>query len=206
MSLRALRTLIAIARHGTFARAGDAIGLTQSAVSLHVKLLEAEFRASLFDRSRRRPTLTEAGLLALERAEALVANYDAIADEIAAGPGLRGRLRLGAIQSALAGPLPSALGRLKQEHPNLRISVASGMSAELAGRIDAGDLDAAITTHPVKPFPAGLAFTPLYADRFWIVAPPDAAGRDADALLTSLPFLRFDKRAWAGRMIEEELR
>ncbi|WP_119680864.1 LysR family transcriptional regulator [Indioceanicola profundi] len=206
MSLRALRTLVAIARHGTFGRAADALGLTQSAVSLHVKALEEEFRATLFDRSRRRPVLTEAGHLALQRAEAIIAAYDAIAGEIAAGPGLRGRLRLGAIQTALAGRLPQALGRLKREHPLLRISVASGMSAELAGRVDAGDIDAAVTTEPVKPYPAGLSFEPLYADRFWIIAPPDAAGADARELLTGLPFLRFEKRAWAGRMIEDELR
>ncbi|WP_207479994.1 LysR family transcriptional regulator [Arenibaculum pallidiluteum] len=206
MSLRALRSLVAIARHGTFARAADALGLTQSAVSLHVKALEEEFRAALFDRSRRRPVLTEAGRVALERAQAVLAAYDAIPAEIAAGQGLRGRLRLGAIQTALAGRLPQALGRLRRQHPHLRVAVASGMSAELALRVEAGDLDAAITTEPVKPHPAGLAFEPLYTDRFWIVAPPEAEGSDARTLLTTLPFLRFDKRAWAGRMIEDELR
>ena len=53
MSLRALRTLIAIAQHGSFARAADTVHLTQSAVSLHIKSLEEEINASLFDRSRR---------------------------------------------------------------------------------------------------------------------------------------------------------
>ncbi len=51
MSLRALRTLVAIARHRTFARAGEAIGLTQSAVSLQTKSLEEAFNVRLFDRS-----------------------------------------------------------------------------------------------------------------------------------------------------------
>lgn len=54
MSLRAFRTLVAIARHRTFARAGEAIGLTQSAVSLQIKTLESEFNVQLFDRSRSR--------------------------------------------------------------------------------------------------------------------------------------------------------
>lgn len=206
MSLRALRALLAIERHGTFAQAADALGLTQSAVSLYVKALEEQFRAQLIDRSRRRPTLTEAGRMALERARILIDVYDAIPGEIAAGPGLSGRLRLGAIQTALAGRLPAALGRLKAQHPHLRVSVASGLSAELAVRLNAGDFDAAITSEPVKPCPAGLAFEPLYADRFWIVAPSSAAGLDAARLLTTLPFLRFDKRAWAGRMIEDALR
>jgi DNA-binding transcriptional LysR family regulator len=197
---------VAIARHGSFVRAADTLGLTASAVSLHVKALEDEFRAPLFDRSRRRPTLTEAGLLAVERAETILATYDGIAHDVSTGPGLAGRLRLGAIQTALAGPLPDALASLRQQHARLRIGVVSGMSAELAQRIDAGELDAAITTEPVRPHPAGLSFTPLYFDRFWVVAPPSATGQDARQLLERLPFLRFDKRAWAGRMIEDELR
>jgi DNA-binding transcriptional LysR family regulator len=206
MSLRALRSLVAIARHGSFIRAADALGLTPSAVSLHVKALEETFRAQLFDRSRRLPTLTEAGQAAVKRAEAILAAYDGIADELAAGPGLVGRLRLGAIQTALAGLLPGSLARLRQEHPGLRISVVSGMSAELAKQIDLGELDAAITTEPVRPYPANLAFTPLYTDLFWAVASVNHAGSTLHDLLATQPFLRFDKRAWAGRIIEEELR
>jgi ABC-type glutathione transport system ATPase component len=61
MSLRALRSLKAIAHHGSFARAGEAVGLTQSAISLQVRGLEEEFGVQLFDRSRRLPVLTEAG-------------------------------------------------------------------------------------------------------------------------------------------------
>jgi len=206
MSLRALRTLLAIARHGTFARAADAVGLTQSAVSLHVRKLEQEFRATLFDRSHRHPVLTESGQLAVARAREILALYDAIRDELAQGGGLTGRLRVGAIQSALAGPLPDALAALRRGHPRLRVQVASGMSAELANRVVAGDLDAAITTEPVKPHPAGLVATPLYEDCFWIIAPPGFEGRSAEEILRQLPFIRFDRRAWAGRMIEAELR
>ena len=54
MSLRALRTLQAIARHGSFAAAGKAVGLTQSAVSLQVKALEEEFG----DKERIDPAIT----------------------------------------------------------------------------------------------------------------------------------------------------
>ncbi|QDL94632.1 LysR family transcriptional regulator (plasmid) [Paroceanicella profunda] len=206
MSLRALRSLVAISRHGSFARAAETLGLTPSAVSLHVKLLEAEFGVALFDRSRRSVRLTEAGREALARAEDILAAWDGIAEALSRGPDLVGQLRLGAVQTALAGPLPDALARLRREHPRLRISVASGMSAELARRIDDGDLDAAITTEPVPPWPRGLRFTPAYGHGFWVVAAPALAGRDPRSLLTTEPFLRFDKRAWAGRLIDAELR
>ena len=123
MSLRALRTLAAIAQHGSFARAAEAVCLTQSAVSLRVRTLEEAFNAPLFDRSRRTPTLTEAGRRAVERAREILAIYDGIAGELGEGGELAGRLRIGAIQTALAGVLPAALAALRRQHPRLRVQV-----------------------------------------------------------------------------------
>ncbi|UMO88375.1 LysR family transcriptional regulator [Pectobacterium sp. PL64] len=206
MSLKALRTLVAIAQYGSFARAAEAVCLTQSAVSLHVRSLEEDFKVSLFDRSRRIPVLTEAGHRAVEQARDILAQYDGIAAELGEGGELAGRLRIGAIQTALAGVLPAALAALRHAHPLLRVLVNSGMSAELAIRIDAGELDAAVTTEPVKPYPTGLVSTPLYQEGFWIVAPSALASLDARQLLQDHPFIRFDRRAWAGRTIDRELR
>lgn len=206
MSLRALHTLIAIAQYGSFVRAAEAVHLTQSAVSLHIKSLEETFNATLFDRSRRLPVLTEAGHVAVERAREIVALYDGIAAETGGDNELRGRLRIGAIHTALASTLPAALAALAAEHPHVRINVASGMSAELAVRVEAGELDVAITTEPVRPHPYGLVSTTLYEEGFWIIAPGSLAGQDFRQLLQQQPFIRFDRRAWAGRTIEQELR
>ncbi|WKA63327.1 LysR family transcriptional regulator [Pectobacterium aroidearum] len=206
MSLKALRTLVAIAQYGSFARAAEAVCLTQSAVSLHVRSLEEDFNVLLFDRSRRVPVLTEAGHRAVEQARDILAQYDGIAAELGEGGELAGRLRVGAIQTALAGVLPAALAALRRAHPRLRVLVNSGMSAELAIRIDAGELDAAVTTEPVKPYPTGLVSTPLYQEGFWIVAPSALASLDPRQLLQEHPFIRFDRRAWAGRTIDRELR
>lgn len=206
MSIRALRTLLAIAQHGSFAQAAQSVHLTQSAVSLQIKSLEETFNAALFDRSRRLPVLTDAGHVAVERAREILALYDGIAVEIGGDNELRGRLKIGVIQTALASVLPQALVALGARHPHLRITVNSGMSAELATRVEAGELDVAITTEPVKPHPYGLLSTPLYEEGFWIVAPAAFAGQDARQLLEQQPFIRFDRRAWAGRTIERELR
>lgn len=205
MSLKALRSLVAIARYGSFVKAADILSLTPSAISLQIKSLEDELHVSLFDRSRRQVTLTEAGQLALAQAESLIAQYDDLANQLYAGPGLSGKLRIGAIQTALAGPLPEALVWIRNHHPKLHISVVSGMSSELARRVQDGELDAAITTEPVKPFPSGLKVTPLYHDLFWAVAARHLEGQSLAELLANQPFLRFDKRAWAGRVIEQEL-
>lgn len=206
MSLRALRSLKAIAHHGSFARAGEAVGLTQSAISLQVRALEEEFGAQLFDRSRRLPVLTEAGRIVLARAEEVLALYDRIPEALSDERSLSGRLKVGAIQTALSGPMPGALADLRRAHPRLRVHVGAGMSVELAARVANGELDAAVTTEPVRPHPPDLVWTELYADRFWLIAPPGLGGADVASLLADMPFIRFDARAWAGRMIARELR
>lgn len=206
MSLRRLRILRAIALHGSFARAGESMGLTQSAVSLQVKEMEAEFGTRLFDRTRRYPTLTETGRIVLAKAEEVLGLYDGIAQDLSNERSLAGRLRIGAIQTALSGPLPNSLIALNRTHPRVRVHVSAGMSAELASKVAAGDLDAAVTTEPVRPHPADLVWTPLYADRFWVIAPAGNDDKNARELLLQFPFIRFDGRAWAGRMVERELR
>lgn len=206
MSIRALRTLHAIARHGSFGAAGAAVGLTQSAVSLQVKSLEAEFGAQLFDRSRRLPVLTEAGKIVLEKSAEVLALYDQIGTALSDEQSLAGRLKLGAIQTALARELPDALAILNREHPRARVHVTAGMSAELSLQVANGELDAAIATEPVRPHPPDLVATPLYQDRFWIVAPAGQGHRAAEDLLLNYPFIRFDRASWAGRMIDRRLR
>lgn len=205
MSLKALRSLVAIAKYGSFVKAADILSLTPSAISLQIKSLENELRVTLFDRSRRQVTLTESGQLALAQAEKILAKYDDMANQLYSGSGLSGKLRIGAIQTALSGPLPDALVWLKNHHPKLHISVVSGMSSELARMVQDGELDAAITTEPVKPFPSNLNVSVLYQDLFWAVAAQHLQGESLVDLLVKQPFLRFDKRAWAGRVIEQEL-
>jgi DNA-binding transcriptional LysR family regulator len=61
MSIRYLRTLVAVADYRTFGAAGEVIGVTQSAVSMQMKALEFEMRLNLFDRTKRPPVLNTAG-------------------------------------------------------------------------------------------------------------------------------------------------
>lgn len=123
--LKELRTFIAVARHGTFSRAGEHIGLTQSAVSAQIQRLETSLGFALFDRAGRTAMLNEAGRDTLARAEALVL----MADQLHAGPGAADfsvALRIGAIASVQAGGLPAALVELRRSVPQLRLRVVPG--------------------------------------------------------------------------------
>lgn len=82
MDTRQLKTFIAIAEHGTFAKAAEAVGLTPSAVSQQMQALELEVNGELFDRSSRPITLNGHGLQMLEAARTLVRDADNIIDTI----------------------------------------------------------------------------------------------------------------------------
>lgn len=204
MELRYLRTLVAIADHGGFAAAGAAIGLTQSAVSLQVKAMEAELGEILFDRTKRPPLLNTKGAALVERAREIVRLCSELGQSVGEEP-LLGVLELGAIPTVLTGILPAALAAMKRTHPRLMIRLTSGLSGELAPRVYNGELDAAILAEPLK-IATGLSWHPYTRESLVVIAPVDAKGESDRELLESRPFIRFQRFAWAGQLIEAKLR
>lgn len=73
MDLASLNAFVAIAESGSFSAAGEALHLTQPAVSKRIALLEAQLSARLFDRLGRQVVLTEAGQALLPRAQRILA-------------------------------------------------------------------------------------------------------------------------------------
>ena len=96
--LTELKTLIAVARYGTFAAAGDRIGLTQSAVSGQMKRLEELLGKQIFVRTGRAATLNETGNLVLVKASDILRMADTLIHAIDTKH-QTGRLRVGAIAS-----------------------------------------------------------------------------------------------------------
>ena len=204
VELRHLRTLVAIADYGGFAVAGEAIGLTQSAVSLHVKALEEGLGTLLFDRSKRPPLLNPRGADLVERAREIVRLCADLEDSLA-GADIAGVLELGAIPTVLTGTLPGALASMRAAQPRLLVRLTSGLSGELARRVFKGELDAGIVTEPVE-LATGLSWHPIAAEPLVVIAPEDAREENDHDLLESRPFIRFKRFAWAGQLIDARLR
>jgi DNA-binding transcriptional LysR family regulator len=204
MDIRHLKTLIAIAEHRSFVGAADAIGLTQSAVSLHVKALEEELNARLFDRDTRPPLLNANGRQLVERAREIVGLCDKLTNSFS-GSEKTGTLELGAVQTALSGVLPPALVILRSIHPDLQIRVTSGLSAELADAVRKGNLDVAMVSEPTQ-LATGLSWHASGQEPLMVIAPKNAKGETDRELLESLPYIRFQRFAWAGRVIDTHIR
>ena len=103
--IKELRTLVAVAEHGSITAAAQHIGLTQAAASAQIQRLEESLQAQLFDRVGRQVRLNAAGVDAVARAEHILHLCDELRDAPQRGS-LRGHLRLGAIQSMQRQYLP----------------------------------------------------------------------------------------------------
>jgi len=200
-----LRTFIAVTRHGTFAAAGERLGLTQSAVSSQIKRLEASLGFALFDRTRRAATLNEAGATTLARAEELIALFGKLGDlpDQASDGGL---LRIGAIASVQSSLLPRALVPLRRQYPTLRLSLVPGVSMHLMDQLDAGEIDMAVTIRPPFGLLPELNWQTLVQEPFMLLAPAALKGKDWRKLLLAQPFLRYDRKSFGGRLVERFLR
>ncbi len=203
--LRELKTFIAVARHGTFAGAGERIGLTQSAVSAQIQRLEASLGFPLFDRTGRSATLNAAGRDALALAENIVAMIDRLGEQGGSNE-QRGLVRLGAIASAQASFLVDALIRFRAEFPLCRTRILPGVSLDLLGLVDAGEIDLAVLIRPPFAVPADLEWRTLVAEPFVLLAPASLPGDDWRALLETAPFIRYDRRSFGGRRVDQFLR
>ena len=166
MSIRRLRTLVAIAEQGSFGLAAEAVAISQAAVSLQMKSLEDELQVTLFDRARRPPTLNSAGLAVVEKAREAIRVYDELAHSVGRADVLSGEMVLGAMQTTMTGVVPTAVSALSEIYPDMRIHVVPNQATEQMPLLDRGQLDAAIISQPPH-VPDHLEYKPFTKTAFW---------------------------------------
>ncbi len=156
LDLRHLVALKAIADEGSFGRAAERLGYTQSAISQQIAALERIVGLRLVERpgGPRRVSLTEAGAILLRHAEAIQARILAAkADMAALEAGDAGRLRVGTFQSVGVRILPTLLRRFTETNPGVEIVLReSADENELLELVERGELD---LTFQALPVPAG---------------------------------------------------
>jgi DNA-binding transcriptional LysR family regulator len=183
-----LATLRAVVEHGSFTAAGQALALTQPAVSRQISLLERQLGLPLVRRTQTGVRPTEAGLRLAEHAEAVLKGLARAEAEMAELAGLRsGRVRVGAFFTAFAQLSPEICALAERRHPGLTVDFELLDRRDCFARLQAGGIDLAVVfEHAFEPLPPppGVELVALFDDppRVLLPATHALAKRDSAGL------------------------
>ncbi|MCI4661206.1 MAG: LysR substrate-binding domain-containing protein [Neomegalonema sp.] len=176
ITMKHLRYFEALARMGHFGRAAQACAISQPALSVQMKELEALLGAPLIERGPRQVRLSPLGEELAERARAILRAVDEIGElaRSAQGP-LAGRLRIGVIPTIAPYLLPALIKDWTARHPQLDIHPREAVTQTLIGDLINGELDVALLALPVSE--PSLHEEPLFEEEFMLVRSAEDAGK-----------------------------
>lgn len=170
MDLRDLEVFRVVAREKSFSQAAKMLYRTQPAISLTVRRLEDELGETLFSRSAKVPSLTDAGTLLLEYAERLLNLSDEVRPALAELRQLqRGRVRVGANETGALYLLP-IIARYRQFHPQIKVEVVRTLARHIPQELLKRSLDLGVLTY--KPEDGRLTTLVVHADRLSFIVHP----------------------------------
>lgn len=210
MSLRKLSHLVGLVEAGSFAKAAEALHLSQPALSRSIEALELELGARLVDRGYGQVRLTAAGVLVLERAQRLLREMREMRrDIVLAESGTIGQVRVGLGPFAAAVLVQPVLSRLIERHPRLLVEIDVSDTQALRGRLEAEQIDLFIADTRGLPRSPELRVEnlPQVLTSFFVCAEHPLAGQTAIALdrLLDYPVAAPRLAAVVLRHFEEQL-
>jgi len=164
-----------VAEHRNFTRAGQAAGLTQSAVTRQVRGMEDKLGVKLFDRSTRHVRLTPEGAALHARSGAILAEVDSALQALRGqSPLLPRTLRVGVSRTVGLAYLPGFFRSFQQQFPKVQLQVSHERSEFIVATVESGELDAGIVAPPPR-LPGALEVVRRFDDDFVLALPPRAA-------------------------------
>lgn len=176
LTLKQLRYFEALARDGRFRLAAEACAISQPALSMQIKELEAELGNDLFERSAREVKLTAFGETFALRARAILSAVDELADFArTARSQFLTRLRVGIIPTVAPYLLPAIIKDLNATFEGIQIEIRETQTAKLVHELAQGNLDMAIVALPVSE--PSLTELKLFDEEFVLVRRPEDEGK-----------------------------
>ena len=208
--LGALETFVAVCESGSMVLAARRLGISQSAVSQMVKVLECEYGTRLFDRDVRPARPTRAGDILLHAAVGLLADARGVGERLRHSMRQEhAQIRLGCVDSFAATVGPSLVRALSGTTRQLQLwsGLTPGLNSQLIGR----ELDLAICTEPPPGEPL-IAQRLLFSESWVAVFPRSVTVRaveqvhDLRGMTEGLPLIRYPQRSVIGQQIDRFLR
>lgn len=208
LNLEHLKTYELVVQTGSFSAAAARLGLSQPAVSLQMKQLEAAVKARLLERVGRQAKPTAAGLELLGHSQRVRGAVDGLLTAMATHSAeVKGRVSLGSGATACLYFLPSALHSLRRRFPNVHVLVRTGNTVDFVQAVEDNALDMALVTLPVRS--RSLTTVELMDDEFVAVAPargPALPARVTPATLAQRDLLLFEPASNTRLLIEDWFR
>lgn len=204
-TLRQLMTFLAAVDSGSVTSAAKSLHLSQPAASQQLRDLERALGVRLIDRAKGRIIPTPAGaaiLAAARRAQSAADDIRTAAAQFRDGEA--GRLRLGTGATACIYLLPEMLARMKRRMPRLEVTVATGNTGDILDRLEAGALDIALVTLPIRASRA-VVLTSFIVDPLLALLPRDLAPAGATisaAQLGRLPLILYEAGANTRKIVD----
>jgi DNA-binding transcriptional LysR family regulator len=171
MELRQIRSFLSIAETLHFGRTSELIHLSQPALSLQIRALEEEVGVRLFERNRRKTTLTPAGIaFRNDAAAALLQLEQAIRKSRLAAGGKLGLLRIGFISTAGTEIVPDIFREFREKNPEVEFSLRAITTADQVQMLEAGSLDIGFLRLPIGEH-SGLEVVTVHREPFVLVVP-----------------------------------
>lgn len=149
VTLRQLRVFIEVARLQSFSRAGDQVGLTQSAVSRCVRELESEIGLKLVDRTTREVQLTDVGGNLVGSVSRLLSDLDDALREIRdLGEQRRGRVVVAASPTVACRLMPVVIAACVREFPMISMSLRDEVQSDVVRKVKSGEVDFGVAIGP----------------------------------------------------------
>lgn len=172
MEFTQLEFFLKVVEEGSFSKAANRVFRTQPAVSISIRRLEEEVGVPLFDRSQKRPTLTEAGEIVFDYAQRIIALRDqarAAATELQTLR--RGRVRIGANESTSLYLLPQVILSFRKQFPNVKVEIYRQVSESLPRELLDRNVDFALMAF--EPADRDLKAFPVLKDELVLIFSPD---------------------------------
>ena len=135
-----LRCFMEVADTGSFTKAGNNIGLTQSGVSVKIRRLEERLSTQIFNRTSKSLSLTLEGEILFDYAGRVLSVHDEAVSRLTK-PRASGKLRIGMIDYFLPEMLPVILSKFRKQYPNIHLEVQADMGMNLIPLYEKGELD-----------------------------------------------------------------
>ncbi len=187
LTLRQLAYFRALAQQRHFGRAAETVNISQPALSVQIREMEAQVGRALVERRARDVVLTPFGRTILYHAKRVHTEMQALEEAARWHDGLAGQLRLGMIPTIAPYILPGTLEALRSRDISLDVQIEEAQTAQLIDELQGGRLDAAVMALPVET--EGLCTTSLFEDRFLLAgsaARLAAAGAEVETLRPDL--------------------